>query len=442
VQLTDDELQAAYSGALALVYPSKYEGFGLPILEAIACGCPVITCPNASIPEVGGQAVVYINEDDVSGLVTALTQVQDVEFRKSLIDAGLKQAKKFSWIKMANEVKNAFVKIATDLDLIQPTFRVSAIVSTYNSEKFIRGCLEDLVDQTLYKKGEVEIIVVDSNSQENEGNIVREFQAKYPNIVYERTLERETLYAAWNRAIKMSRGTYITSANTDDRHRPDAFEIMANYLDAHPYISVVYSDQLISQVPNDTWATTKANRRFNWPPYSYEEMERRSIVGPQPLWKKSLHDRWGYFKPEFISAGDYEFWLRIGKMEKIAFIPQILGIYYWNPESLSLKADTVGTEETHRIWHEYGIFERGIIPAQDDITLAVSWLELNALPYRKANNSSLKIIIPKRDFPEELANAVKSVLLKNYHNVELIIIDELDAKNSRFLESFSISNLA
>jgi glycosyltransferase involved in cell wall biosynthesis len=298
------------------------------------------------------------------------------------------------------------------------------------------------VDQTLYKKGEVEIIVVDSNSQENEGNIVSEFQAKYPNIVYERTPERETLYAAWNRAIKMSRGTYITNANTDDRHRPDAFEIMANYLDAHPDVSVVYSDQLIGQVPNETWATTKANRRFNWPPYSYEEMERRSIVGPQPMWKKSLHDRWGYFKPEFISAGDYEFWLRIGKMEKIAFIPQILGIYYWNPESLSLKADTVGTEETHRIWHEYGIFERGIIPAQDDITLAVSWLELNALPYRKANNSSLKIIIPKRDFPEELANAVKSVLLKNYHNVELIIIDELDAKNSRFLESFSISNLA
>ncbi|MFM6401145.1 MAG: glycosyltransferase, partial [Planktothrix sp.] len=105
--------------------------------------------------------MVYVNEDDVSGLVTALTQVQDVEFRKLLIDTGLKQAKKFSWRKMADAVKNAFVKIATDLDLIQPTFRVSAIISTYNAEKFIRGCLEDLVDQTLYKKGEVEIVVVD-----------------------------------------------------------------------------------------------------------------------------------------------------------------------------------------------------------------------------------------------------------------------------------------
>jgi glycosyltransferase involved in cell wall biosynthesis len=438
VRLTDDELQAAYSGALALVYPSKNEGFGLPVLEAIACGCPVITCPNASIPEVGGQAVVYVNEDDVGGLVTALTQVQDVEFRKSLIDAGLKQAGKFSWKKMANAVKNALVKTATDLDLIEPTFRVSAIVSTYNAEKFIRGCLEDLVDQTLYQKGEVEIVVIDSNSQENEGNIVREFQAKYPNIVYERTLEREPLYAAWNRAIKMSRGTYITNANTDDRHRPDAFEIMVNYLDAHPDVSVVYSDQLIGEVPNEMWTTTKANRRFNWPPYSYEEMERRSIVGPQPMWEKSLHDKYGYFRPEFISAGDYEFWLRIGKTEKIALIPEILGIYYWNPESLSLKADTVGTEETHRVWHEYGILERGITPAQDDISLPVSLSELNALPYRESSNSELKIIIPKRDFPQELADTVKSVLLQNYHNVEIIIIDDLDGKNSQLLESFNI----
>jgi len=54
LQLTDEELKVAYSGAIALVYPSQYEGFGMPIIEAMACGCPVITCPNASIPEVAG----------------------------------------------------------------------------------------------------------------------------------------------------------------------------------------------------------------------------------------------------------------------------------------------------------------------------------------------------------------------------------------------------
>ena len=52
--LSDEDLQCAYAGAQALVYPSRYEGFGLPVLEAMACSCPVVTCRNSSIPEVAG----------------------------------------------------------------------------------------------------------------------------------------------------------------------------------------------------------------------------------------------------------------------------------------------------------------------------------------------------------------------------------------------------
>ncbi len=89
LQLSDEELKAAYSGAVALVYPSKYEGFGLPILEAIACGCPVIACPNASIPEVSGQAALYVNDEDVDGLTDALCEVQKPKVRNSAISIHL-----------------------------------------------------------------------------------------------------------------------------------------------------------------------------------------------------------------------------------------------------------------------------------------------------------------------------------------------------------------
>jgi hypothetical protein len=109
LQLSDEELSAAYSGAVALVYPSQYEGFGLPVLEAIACGCPVITCPNASIPEVAGEAALYVNDDDVDGLANALCDVQKPNVRNSLIAAGLEQAKKFSWSKMAKTVSSALI---------------------------------------------------------------------------------------------------------------------------------------------------------------------------------------------------------------------------------------------------------------------------------------------------------------------------------------------
>jgi glycosyltransferase involved in cell wall biosynthesis len=102
LQLSDEELRVAYSGAVALIYPSKYEGFGLPVLEAMACACPVITCPNASIPEVAGEAAIYVNDEDVEGMVNALCEVQKPNIRKSLIAAGLEQVQKFSWSKMTS----------------------------------------------------------------------------------------------------------------------------------------------------------------------------------------------------------------------------------------------------------------------------------------------------------------------------------------------------
>ncbi len=80
------------------------------------------------------------------------------------------------------------------------------------------------------------------------------FQENYPNIIYQRTKERETLYCAWNRTIKLARGLYLTNGNTDDRHCFNALEIMANYLDNNREISLVYADQLITTIKNDTLA--------------------------------------------------------------------------------------------------------------------------------------------------------------------------------------------
>jgi glycosyltransferase involved in cell wall biosynthesis len=110
LQLSDEELRVAYSGAVALIYPSKYEGFGMPVLEAIACACPVITCPNSSLPEVAGEAALYVNDDDIDALADALCDVQKPKVRNSLIAAGLEQAKNFSWSNMAKTVSSALIE--------------------------------------------------------------------------------------------------------------------------------------------------------------------------------------------------------------------------------------------------------------------------------------------------------------------------------------------
>ncbi len=110
LRLDDRELSIAYAGAIALVYPSKYEGFGLPIAEAFAAGCPVITCPNASIPEVAGEAAIYVFDDDIDGMTKALREVQKPPIRADLIAAGLEQVKQFSWAKMGDIVSSVLIE--------------------------------------------------------------------------------------------------------------------------------------------------------------------------------------------------------------------------------------------------------------------------------------------------------------------------------------------
>ena len=96
--VSDDDLAAFYQAALCLVFPSKTEGFGIPPLEAMASGCPVISSNAASLVEVGGEAVTYADPDRgdkwreaIIGLAT------NPELRKTMIERGRKRAAKFSW---------------------------------------------------------------------------------------------------------------------------------------------------------------------------------------------------------------------------------------------------------------------------------------------------------------------------------------------------------
>jgi alpha-1,3-rhamnosyl/mannosyltransferase len=107
--VSDDDLALLYSGALALVYPSYYEGFGLPILEAMACGCPVVCSNVSSMPEVAGNAALFFDPTDVNTICQALTMiVGDTELRKQLSNAGFTRSKFFSWKKAAHVVSEVF----------------------------------------------------------------------------------------------------------------------------------------------------------------------------------------------------------------------------------------------------------------------------------------------------------------------------------------------
>jgi len=106
------DLAYYYSSAALLAYPSLYEGFGFPPLEAMACGCPVVTSNTSSLPEVVGKAGIMVNPYDTDSLVEAMRQVlTDSKLRDDMVTKGLEQAKKFSWEKAARETEEVYNKV-------------------------------------------------------------------------------------------------------------------------------------------------------------------------------------------------------------------------------------------------------------------------------------------------------------------------------------------
>ncbi len=100
-RVTDEEAASLLTGAVALTFPSLFEGFGLPILEAFACHCPVITSSVSSMPEVAGEAALLVDPLNLTEITGAMNKITDPNTRQTLINKGLKQLKNFSWEKTA-----------------------------------------------------------------------------------------------------------------------------------------------------------------------------------------------------------------------------------------------------------------------------------------------------------------------------------------------------
>jgi glycosyltransferase involved in cell wall biosynthesis len=112
--LDQDELPLWYGGATVFVYPSAYEGFGMPPLEAMACGAPVVASNSSSLPEVLGDAALLVDPHDTAGLAEALGRVlHDEALRAAMRARGLKQAQRFSWLDTAQRTLEVYRLVAS-----------------------------------------------------------------------------------------------------------------------------------------------------------------------------------------------------------------------------------------------------------------------------------------------------------------------------------------
>jgi glycosyltransferase involved in cell wall biosynthesis len=386
--LTESEIQSLYAQADCMITTTHGEGFGLPMFEFALHGKPVIA------PDWSGHLDFLINDKKKPGFMPVKYDVQPIQSSavvpNTLIEDSmwcyphegsfkqrLRQVRKSDkWIKRAQEhvsyireyfaadkINDLFCSTVAG-DEVLPTKvsiedipKISLITSVFNAKEYIEQLLEDTTRQTIFED-KCEWIILNANPEghDEEEEIILKYAEKYPNIVYKRLDNDPGIYAVWNQAIKMSTGEFITNINCDDRRSQNALEIQAKTLVFDDSIDLVYNDSYVvhdanimfEDVPNNT-------QRYNFEQFSQEAMLRTNLPHNNPMWRKKLHEKNGYFKEDYRSASDWEFWLRCTfEGSQFKKINQILGVYYFNPTGISTNKDT----EKSKRKEEFQIFKK------------------------------------------------------------------------------------
>jgi len=242
-----------------------------------------------------------------------------------------------------------------DLRRADDTPDVTVIVSVYNGadkiDTFVSG-LERFTDES---KRISEVIFVDSNSQDGTRDVLvarlAEATARGLSALYVRSVDRETIQRAWNRGIALSRGKYLAFLGLDEMDRPDSLALMARFLDSNPDVDWVQGSAVITEV-NASGSYVRDvmayNRMFDTQDMHYLECCYISYVGA--LYRKSIHDRVGFYDDRFRGAGDTEFKNRALPFIRAHTLPETLGTFLNYPEERTTQSSRVEMEDL-RAWY-------------------------------------------------------------------------------------------
>ncbi len=230
--------------------------------------------------------------------------------------------------------------------------RLTIITSVFNGDRYIEHFLEQIANQTIY--AQCQHIIINANSSGNEELYILPFLKKHQNTEYYRLEKDPGLYAVWNMAIKKSKAPYLVSANLDDRLAPFAYELLLQELDQHSEIDLVYSDAYITTDANQVFGKHKYCSSYSAPEFSYTALQKGCFIGSHPIWRKSMHDKYGLFDEKFLSAGDWEMWLRAASRGALFLhVKCLTAVNYLGPEELTNRVDLI----SQRAW-EYNFLKK------------------------------------------------------------------------------------
>lgn len=347
----EKHLAALYSGAAAFVYMSRYEGFGLPPLEAMACGVPVITSNTSSLPEVVGDAGIMLAPDDVAGLSQAMERLlTDAALRSRMAAKGIARARQFSWDLCVDIMSKAI------RERMQLRPKLSIITICYN-EPYLEDTCRSVIAQTWR---DFEWIVVDGGS--TEAHCRRVLERYRPTMRYCISERDNGRYDAMNKGLKLATGQYVLFLNAGDYlvhaqvlEHVFAYKPIAGqeaYTDLHFDADIMYGEVLAKETGMMPWPLwTVGPQRF-----TKEFFANHSLPHQATFIRRGLFQLYGMYDTNFKYAADYEWFMRVLLRHGASscYIPMPISVYnFEGVSSSSTAADAPHIKEAHVAYIKY-----------------------------------------------------------------------------------------
>lgn len=299
------DLPMIYANAAALVLPSLFEGFGIPLLEAMWQDCPILCSKNTSLPEIGKDAVFYINEHSPKDIALKINKIiKNKEIKEALIKKAEKVRSLFSYERCAKETLGA---IEVAFDRWKPEkkdFKVSIITPSLNQGEFIEETIKSVVSQNY---SNIEYIIIDGVSTDNSVNIIKKYAKKYPFIKW--ISEKDSGQSeAINKGLKMCSGDIIAYLNSDDTYYPGAIAEAVKYFRNNSKLKIIYGEGM------HVYKDGKEIGRYNTLLFSESQLKLNCFIcQPTLFMRREVFKKIGFFAEKIHTCMDYEYWIRASK---------------------------------------------------------------------------------------------------------------------------------
>jgi len=308
-----------YRNALALLFATKFEGFGIPLLEAFYCGTPAITSHSGSCVEVAGDAAVLVDPLSPDSIAAGILKVaRDPDLRQAIANKGKERVKLFSWDRAVELTEQSFSRI-TSPEYRRPARisveewpRIGIVTPSYNMAEFLEETIQSVLSQDYPN---LDYIVMDGGSKDQTAEILKKYDGKLRWVSERDGGQGDAINKGWH-ALS---GDLFTFLNADDTYLPGALATIAGHFKKNPGVGMIYGEAYHVDVKG------KVIDRYPTQPFDYETLNSQCyICQPAGFMLREAYANAGMINTGLHFALDYELWIRIAKMYGIRKVDDFL----------------------------------------------------------------------------------------------------------------------